>query len=153
MARLPDSLEELDLLLATVAKSRVVHRDGIRFSGHRYLDTTLAGYIGEAVTIRYDPRDLAEIRVFWDNTFICRAICAELAGRTVSLKDITAARRQRKQQLRAELDSRRGVADEYLAAHQMPPAPALAARAQDPSPTPAAAPQNRPNKLKRYHND
>ena len=52
VARLPDSLEDLDLLLFTVAKPRVVHRDGIRFSGHRYLDTTLAGYIGEAVTIR-----------------------------------------------------------------------------------------------------
>ena len=42
-----ETLETLDLLLATVAKPRVVHRDGIRFTGYRYVDTTLAGYIGE----------------------------------------------------------------------------------------------------------
>ncbi len=142
MPRLPDSLEDLDLLLATVAKPRIVHRDGIRFSGHRYFDTTLAGYIGDTVTIRYDPADLAEIRVFWDNTFICRAICAELAGHTVSLKDITNARRRRRQQIRAELDTRRSITGDYLTTHRPPPAP-----------TPATKPQARPSSLKRYHND
>src|SRR3712207_7225201 len=48
------------------SKARRVHRDGIWFQGLRYLDLTLAAYVGEAVTIRYDPRDLAEIRVFQD---------------------------------------------------------------------------------------
>ena len=62
LPRLPDSAELLDLLLLTVAKARRVHRDGIHFQGLRYLDLTLAAYVGEAVTIRYDPRDLAEIR-------------------------------------------------------------------------------------------
>lgn len=54
--RLPESLEQLDLLLLTVARPRTVHRDGIRFQGLRYLDLTLASYVGEPVTIRYDPR-------------------------------------------------------------------------------------------------
>jgi len=43
-----------------VAKPRMVHRDGIRFQGLRYLDPTLAAYVGEPVTIRYDPRDVGE---------------------------------------------------------------------------------------------
>jgi len=57
-------LDRLDLLLLTVAKPRKVHPDGIRFQGLRYLDPVLAAYAGESVIIRYDPRDLAEIRVF-----------------------------------------------------------------------------------------
>ena len=32
--------------------------------GLRYFSITLAAYVGEPVTIRYDPRDLAEIRVY-----------------------------------------------------------------------------------------
>jgi hypothetical protein len=44
------------------------------------------------VVIRYDPADLAEIRVFYHDRFLCRAICQELAGQTVSLKEIEKAR-------------------------------------------------------------
>jgi putative transposase len=73
--RMPRSLEQLDLLLLTVAKTRRVKPDGIRFQGYRYLDPTLAGYVKEDVVIRYDPADLAEIRVFHQDRFICRAIC------------------------------------------------------------------------------
>jgi putative transposase len=53
LPRLPDSLEELDLLLLTVAEPPRVHSDGIHFQGFRYLDTILAAYIGEDVIIRY----------------------------------------------------------------------------------------------------
>ncbi len=62
--RMPRSLEQLDLLLLTVAKTRRVQQDGIRFQGYRYMDPTLAGYVKEEVVIRYDPADLAVIRVF-----------------------------------------------------------------------------------------
>ena len=71
---MPDSLEELDLLLVMVAKSRMVRRDGVYFQGLRYIDPTLAAYVGEPVTIRYDPRDIADIRIFHHNRFLCRAI-------------------------------------------------------------------------------
>ena len=74
LPRTPDSLDDLDLLLVMVATPRVVHRDGIRFQGLCYLDPTLAAYVGEPVTIRYDPRDLGEIRVFHRDRFLCRAI-------------------------------------------------------------------------------
>jgi putative transposase len=64
LPRLPDSLEQLDLLLLTVSRPRKIHPDGIHFQSLRYLDPTLAAYVGEAVVIRYDPRDLAETASF-----------------------------------------------------------------------------------------
>lgn len=143
---MPESLEQLDLLLATVAASRVVHRDGIRFATNRYLDPTLAGFIGQPVTIRYDPRDLAEIRVFHDGAFICRAICPDLADLTISLADVIAARRQRRRDLHGQLHSRRELVDHYLAAHQpqSPPEPV-------PSPATVGDPGDTPRpRLKRY---
>jgi putative transposase len=39
--QMPDSLEQLDLLLLTVAKPRKIHPDGIHFQGLRYLDPVL----------------------------------------------------------------------------------------------------------------
>jgi putative transposase len=80
LPRMPDSLEQLDLLLVQVAKARQVRVDGIHFQSLRYISTTLAAYVGERVTLRFDPRDMAEIRVFHQDRFLCRAICAELAG-------------------------------------------------------------------------
>jgi putative transposase len=100
LPQIPDSLEKLDLLLLTVAKPRKVRRDGIWFLGMRYLDTTLAAYVGESVIIRYDPRDVAEIRVFYQERFLCRAICQELAGATVPLRDILKARNRHRRDLR-----------------------------------------------------
>ncbi len=58
LPRMPDTLEDLDLLLVMVAAPRTVHRDGIHFQGLRYLAPTLAPYVKDKVTIRYDPRDL-----------------------------------------------------------------------------------------------
>jgi putative transposase len=121
LPRLPDSLEQLDLLLLTVARPRMVHPDGIHFQGLRYLDPVLAAYVREQVTIRYDPRDLAEIRVFHHDSFLCRAICPDLAGTTISLKDITAARTARRRELAAGLRDRASVADRLIAVHQDPP--------------------------------
>ncbi len=90
--KMPETLENLDLLLLTVAKTRFVRRDGIRFSGFRYFDVSLAGYIGEPVVIRYDPRDLSNILVYKDNALICKAICAELSGTKITLRDVRQAR-------------------------------------------------------------
>ena len=84
--RMPESLEQLDLLLLHVAKKRRVHQDGIHFQGQLFFDTNLAAYVGEDVTIRYDPRDLAIIRVFYEEHFLCNAVCNEFAGTQVSLK-------------------------------------------------------------------
>jgi hypothetical protein len=82
LPRMPESLEQLDLLLIEEVRSRRIRRDGIHFHDFRYLSLTLRAYIGENVTIRYDPRDMAEIRVFHQGRFLCRAISAELGGKT-----------------------------------------------------------------------
>ncbi len=142
LPRMPDSVEQLDLLLLTVARSRRVHQDGLHFQGLRYMDLTLAAYVGEDVTLRYDPRDLAEVRVFHHDTFLCRAICQELAGQTVGLKDIIRARRQRQRQVQTELTERATLVETLLA-------PPRAEPAMVPAPV---APPERP-RLKRYYNE
>ncbi len=123
LPHLPASPEALDLLLLTVAEARKVHPDGIRFQGLRYFDPTLAGFVGEAVTIRYDPNDLGEVRVFHQNNFVCRAVSAEVADQTLSLKDVVAARRARRQDLRNGINQRLSIVDRLLAVHQPPPEP------------------------------
>ena len=118
LPRMPASLKRLDLLLLTVAKTRRVQQDGIRFQGYRYIDATLAGYVKEEVLIRYDPADLAEIRVYHQDTYVCRAICQELAGQTISLKEIEKARSERRKQVRAGLTTRAAMVEQFIAVHQ-----------------------------------
>lgn len=146
LARMPESLEELDLLLLTLAKPRKVHRDGVHAHGLRYLDLTLSAYVGESVEIRYDPRDLAEIRIYHQGRFLCRAVAPELAQHTITLKDLQAARNQRRRQLRTELDQRRSLVDVLSTptASPIPANAALAARTNiEPADKPAAAPKSR----------
>jgi putative transposase len=142
LPHLPESLEQLDLLLLTIARTRRVQQDGIRFQGLRYLDLNLAAYVGEDVTIRYDPRDIAEIRVYHGDTFICHAVCQELAGQTISLKEIIATRNRRRRQLREQLADRRAVVDLLLEAH-----------AVEESPPPAPSEESLQPRLKRYINE
>jgi putative transposase len=73
----------------------------------RYIDLTLAAYVGEEVLVRYDPRDMAELRIFHKDLFLCRAICQELAGETVPLRDIVRARDRQRRELRQTLEERR----------------------------------------------
>ena len=114
LPRMPDSLEQLDLLLLAVAGTRKIHSDGIRFQGLRYVDLTLAAYVGETVTLRFDPRDIAEVRVFHREKFLCRAICAELAGTTIPLREILGARNRRRRELQTLLRDRKKTVDELL---------------------------------------
>ena len=103
LPRLPESPEILDLLLLTIHKPRKVQRDGIRFQGMRYIAPTLAGFVGELITVRYDPRDLAEIKVYHREQFLCKAICQDLAEMVVSLKEINAARAAVKKELYGQI--------------------------------------------------
>jgi putative transposase len=138
LPRLPESLEQLDLLLCQVAKQRRVQQDGIHFQGQRYFDLTLAAYVGEDVTIRYDPRDLAVIRVFYKERFLCRAVCHELAGTQVSLKEVIQARREQRKRVRQGIKERLSVLETLYAAKQPE----------------ASVPITRPtSQLKRYYND
>lgn len=111
LPRMPETLQALDLLLVMVAVPRVVHRDGIHFAGIRYLDSTLADHVGRSVTVRYDPRDISEIRVFRDDQFLCRAISHQHAGETITFKDVQAARTRHRRELRQQLTRRRSLVD------------------------------------------
>jgi putative transposase len=154
LPRLPDSLEQLDLLLLTVAKSRKVRPDGIHFQGLRYLDLTLAAYVGESVIIRYDPRDMVEIRVFHHNRFLCRAICAELAGETIALREIIQARNRRRRDLRETLQDRCRTVEALLAVHRGTLHVDESAATDDSAMTPEADPARvEIPRLKRYFNE
>jgi len=111
LPRMPESLEALNLLLLTVRTPRKVQRDGIHLHGLRYFATTLAPYVGEAVTIRYDPRDLAEIRVYHRDEFLWRAVAPEIAAASISMQDLQAARNERRRELREHLTARRSLAE------------------------------------------
>lgn len=156
LPRMPESLEQLDLLLLTVPKTRKIHPDGIRFQGLRYVDTTLAAYIGESVLLRYDPRDIAEIRVFHEGRFLCRAVCPELAGTTIALRDVLRARNRRRRELRGVLRERTRVVDELLKlkSHEPlePSEPPDGGIKPDESPK-RAAPLSTRSQLKRYRNE
>ena len=152
LPRMPDSLEQLDLLLIQVAKARQVRVDGIHFQSLRYISTTLAAYVGETVTLRFDPRDMAEIRVFHEDKFLWRAVCAELAGETVPLREILRARNRRRRELRGVprdresavntlLDLKRGITEKEHA-------PQESSSSAEPAKLPAAVPR-----LKRYKNE
>lgn len=135
LPRMPERLEELDELLAMVARPRVVARDGIRFGGLRYLDPTLAAFVGEHVTIRHDPRDVAEIRVYHRGQFLCRAINAEHADRTVSLRDVQLARRARHKALRAGINQRIAAVSAASDVHAIPDAKPDSAAGSQPKDT------------------
>ncbi len=92
---MPDSLDQLDMLLVHVPKLRKVLRDGIRLLGRRYVEPTLAAFVGEMVTVLYDPRDLTEVHVYHEGWFVCRALSPEHLA-APSLRDIQRARRDAK---------------------------------------------------------
>jgi putative transposase len=77
---MPDGLEQLDMLLVHVPKPRKVLRDGIRLMGRRYVEPTLAAFVGEQVEAVYDPRDLTEIHVYHQGRFVCRALSSSTLG-------------------------------------------------------------------------
>ncbi|PPH72079.1 transposase [Rathayibacter sp. AY1D4] len=106
LPRMPDTITELDDLLLTVPKSRIVQRDGIHFQGQRYLSPTLAPFVGRTVTLRYDPRDVSEIRVYDRDTFVCTAIDEDHPTLRLSLRDLETARRARRRALRRDINER-----------------------------------------------
>jgi putative transposase len=146
LPQMPASLEQLDLLLLTVPTTRVVHSDGIQFLAMRYIDPTLAAFVGEQVLLRYDPRDVAEVRVFHHDRFICRAICQELAGQTVALREIVQARNDRRRALRQTIEERRRTVDSLLDAKRW-------SVPEDEPAAPRPEPHDETPKLKRYFNE
>ena len=145
--------EDLDLLLLTAATGRTVQRDGIRFAGTRYVSPVLAAYVGERVTIRHDPRDAAEVRVYHHDQYLCRAIAPELSTDTVTLKQLQDARNARRKALKQQLRERRSLADALPVDTRYLPPPAPPA---EPAPEPAAENRAAPpprHRLRTYASD
>lgn len=105
------------MLLLTVSKPRRIRKDAIHFQGFRYMSLTLAAYVGEDVVIRYDPRDISEIRVYHGSSFLCRATGQELSGETISLKEIIAARNRRRRELKGVISERTKIVDRFISVH------------------------------------
>ena len=118
LPRLPETIDELNLLPLTVAKPRIVHRDGVHFLGLRYVSPLLAAYVGESVILRYEPRDIAEIQVFHRGQHICKAVDPTHERSTVTFKDIQAARSARKRELRGQINERIATVARYLPVDQ-----------------------------------
>ncbi|WP_332603191.1 Mu transposase C-terminal domain-containing protein [Arthrobacter sp. S2(2024)] len=133
----PAHPEDIDLLLLNAATTRRVQRDGIRFASTRYISPVLAAYVGEDITVRDDPRDLGEIRVFHENAFLCRAIAPERSSESYTLADLQTARTARGRALKKQLRERRRVASSLPAdtRHQVASAP-QAGPPQDSGPAP-----------------
>ncbi|WP_299823309.1 Mu transposase C-terminal domain-containing protein [uncultured Jannaschia sp.] len=112
---LPESRAALDMLLLRVPRPRKVGRDGIRFGGRRYVEPTLAAFVGEQVDVLYDPRDLAEVHVHHEGAFLCRALCPEHVD-APSLAQIRGARRRAREELKQSV-----AADEACHVQHNPP--------------------------------
>lgn len=57
---------------------------------------------------------MAEIRVYFQRRFLCRAICPELSETVISRAEIVAARRERRAWERGQLRERKAVVRRFL---------------------------------------
>jgi len=114
--RMPDSFEQLDLLLLTVKKARLIRQSGIHFLGMRYINLLLSSFVGCSAIIRYDPRDLSEIRVYIDDQFLCTAVSEEACG--MSIKDLMKTRNHRRKELEREIYDRAEFIRLYMQAKE-----------------------------------
>ncbi len=127
-------------------RTRKVRSDGIHFHNFRYLSLTLAAYVGEEVTIRFDPRDMGEIRVFYRDRFLCRAISADLAGQTIPLREIVNARKRRREELRTIVKDRLKTVDTLLEFKR-------GMQREDTDASTVVPAEFKRSKLKRYYNE
>ncbi len=146
--------EDLDLLLLTAATGRTVQRDGIRFASTRYVSPVLAAYVGETIAIRYDPRDMAEVRAYHHDRYLCRAIAPELAREAVTLKQLQDARTAQRKVLKQQLRERRSLADALPAdlRYLLPPPAQTPTAPTGTPPVPAVDPPAR-HRLRTYAAD
>lgn len=101
--RLPGTTRELDLLLICETVPRGVYPEGIRLYTQTYISPELAPYVREKVAVRYDPRDLSEIQVYYRNRFICTAQAVDPDHPYADLESLRRIRAERRRQVREEL--------------------------------------------------
>jgi putative transposase len=94
---------------------------------------------------------MAEIRVFHEDKFLCRAVCGELAGETVPLREILRAGNRRRRDLRGVLRDRENAVNTLLDLKRGE----LTEKehAQEESKSESIAQQSAAPRLKRYKNE
>jgi len=101
--RLPASERELDLLLICESAPRNISSEGIRVHTQTYVSPELAPYVRERVVVRYDPRDLSEIQVYFRDRWISSARAVDPDHPYADLRSLRRIRAERRRQVREEL--------------------------------------------------
>jgi putative transposase len=96
----PDLISERDLDICLMKQTnRTIYRDGyIRFENLMYKGEYLAGYAGESVVLRYDPRDITTVLVYrkeqGKEVFLTRAFAQDLETETLSIEEVKASHKK-----------------------------------------------------------
>ena len=110
----PPQERELDLLLRRQHRRRVYQGGYIRFANLLYRGEYLAGYAGEEVILRYDPRDITTVLVYRQqgasDVFLTRAHAQNLETERLSLPEAKAISR-RLRQARSEITNQSVLAE------------------------------------------
>ncbi|MEC4895379.1 MAG: Mu transposase C-terminal domain-containing protein [Oscillatoria sp. PMC 1051.18] len=92
----PDLLSERELDICLMKQTnRIIYGGGyIRFENLMYKGEYLAGYAGERVVLRYDPKDITTVLVYRrekdQEVFLARAYAQDLETEQLSLEDVKA---------------------------------------------------------------
>jgi putative transposase len=89
---------------------------------------------------------MGEVRVFYRDRFLCRAISADLAGQTVPLREIVNARKRRREELRTIVKDRLKTVDTLLEFKR-------GMQREDIHASPVIPDRFKRSKLKRYYNE
>ncbi len=96
----PNLISEEDLRICLMKQTRrSIYRGGyLQFENLTYRGENLAGYAGESVMLRYDPRDITTILVYRQKgnqeEFLARAFAQDLESEQLSLDEAKASSRK-----------------------------------------------------------
>ncbi len=96
----PNLISERNLDICLMKQTRrTIYRNGyLQFENLTYLGENLAGYAGESVVLRYDPRDITKILVYRierdKEVFLARAYAQDLRTEELSLDEAKASSRK-----------------------------------------------------------
>ena len=91
----PNLISERDLDICLMKQTRrTIYRNGyLQFENLTYQGENLAGYAGESVVLRYDPRDITTVLVYQQKggkeEFLARAFAQDLETEQLSLVQIS----------------------------------------------------------------
>ena len=92
------SIRDLDICLMKQARRRIQRGGYLQFENIMYRGEYLAGYAGETVILRYEPRDITEVSVYRqeDNkeVFLARAFAQDLETESIALDEAKASSRK-----------------------------------------------------------